>query len=197
MDAAQTYTTRGTALRAPDPGSLNQPSANSRRAGWPALAVQISRLARKRGVDPEELIEPFLQVRFLPFQQLDLLQAFLTTKRQRVGVGIPFLGGDHLADFAERKAELLALQDQGKAGPIALRVQTAQSLALGREKALILVEAQGPQRDAEVARQLADREFNFGGGIHVISSLAGAPDTGRGILCLVGIIHCESSQHIE
>src|SRR5258707_1340664 len=89
MDAAQTSNTAGTALRAPGPGSFNQPLANSRRASWPALAVQISRLARKRGVDPEELIEPFLQIRLLPFQQLDLLQTFLTAERQRVGVGIP------------------------------------------------------------------------------------------------------------
>src|SRR5205807_3311420 len=195
--AAQISRTSGAALRAPIAAVSISRRPALRGAGRAALAVELSGLARKRGVDPEKLVEPFLQVRFLPFQQLDLLKAFLAAERQRIGVGIPFLGGDHLADFAQRKAKFLALEDQGKAGPVALRVQAAQPLALRREKALVLVEAQGPQRDAEVARQLADREFNFGGGIHVISSLAGDPNGGRGMLCLEGIIHCEASQHSE
>src|SRR3954471_5474126 len=102
---------------------------------------------------------------------------------------MPFLGGDHLPNFTESETQLLALQDQGKARPIALRVQTTQSLALRREKSLVLVEAQRPQRNAEVTRQLANREFNFGGGFHFVSSLAGDPDSRGRMLYLVGIIH--------
>src|ERR1700704_245517 len=122
-------------------GALSSNRPTSRGTGWPAFTVQIGRLARKRGVDPEEFTEPFFQVRLLAFQQLDLLQALLTAERQRIGVGVPFFGGDHLTNFTKRETQLLALQDQGKTRPIAQRVKPAQPLALRRKKPLVLVEA--------------------------------------------------------
>ena len=68
---------------------------------------------------PMQLAQTFLDLGFLPLQHLDLLEAFLATEAQRIAVGLVLLRGDHLADLAEREAELLALQDQCEPSAVA------------------------------------------------------------------------------
>src|SRR6186997_813799 len=107
--------------------------------------------AAERGVDPGELVEPFLDFELLLLQKLDLLQAFLTAQTQRLGVSIAaFLGRDHLADLTEREAELLALEDQREPRPVALRIEPAQAFAMRRDQPFVLVEAQCAQRHPEL-----------------------------------------------
>src|SRR6267154_2005244 len=105
------------------------------------LARIAAKLSRKRRVDLLQLFKPFLYLAFLPFQETDLLQALLPAERQRVAIGRGFLGGDHLADFAQREPELFSLQDQCETGPISLRIEPVQAVAMGRDKSLVLVEA--------------------------------------------------------
>jgi len=47
--------------------------------------------------------------------------------------------------------------DQLQPGPVAGVIDPRLSLAGGRQQALVLIEAQGPRRRAELAAQLADR----------------------------------------
>jgi hypothetical protein len=66
---------------------------------------------------------------------------------------------DQLADLGQREAEALAAQGQLEAGTVARRVDAALAVALRREQALVLVEADRARRDVELARQFADGEF--------------------------------------
>src|ERR1043165_5740804 len=144
----------------------------------PGLARAVVELARERLVDPVQLAQAFLDLHFLPLQQLDLLEAFLAAQGQRVAVGLVLLGRDHLADFAEREAQLLSLQDQRETGAIAVRIQAIEAVAMRRDQALVLVEAQRAQRHSEFARQFADGERGLARR-SVIPGVARRPDTGR------------------
>src|ERR1043165_4702293 len=112
----------------------------------------VAELARERPVDPVQLTKPFFDLGFLTLQQLDLLEALLAAQGERVTVGFVLLGGDHLADLAEREAELLALEDQRETGAVALRIQPVEPVAVRRDQTLVFIEAQRAQRYSEFAR---------------------------------------------
>jgi len=63
---------------------------------------------------------------------------------------------DQFADLGQRQAEALAAQRQFQARAVARRIDAALAGALGREQAVVLVEADRARRDVEFARQLAD-----------------------------------------
>jgi len=94
----------------------------------------------------------------LPLQQPDLLDAFLA--RELKGIGLPpaLLHGEHLADFLQGEAELLALEDQGEAVAVRLAVDTRRAVALRRNQSPLLVKAQRAEGNAEFAANFADRE---------------------------------------
>src|SRR3954454_2435141 len=172
-------------LRAFDVEGQPGPTPSSRSAGAPIG------LPAERSIDAGELVEPFLDLFLLLLQQLDLLQALLPAQTQRLRVSIAFLGSDHLADFAKREAQLLALEDQRKPRPIALRIEPAQALAVRRDQSLVLVKPQRTQRHVELARQLADGEGSLAARLVSFRGLSSPHLCDRGFH-VAGIIHFDS-----
>src|SRR3954453_894783 len=111
--------------------------------------------------------------------------------RPSLRVSIAFLGSDHLADFAKREAQLLALEDQRKPRPIALRIEPAQALAMRRDQPLVLVKSQRAQPHVELARQLADGEGSLAAGLVSFRGLSSPHLCDRGFH-VAGIIHFDS-----
>src|SRR6185312_7158750 len=69
------------------------------------------------GVDRPQLRQRELDIATAALEKLDLLDAFFTADRQRL-VAAAGAGGQHVADFAERETQPLALQDDRQ--PIAV-----------------------------------------------------------------------------
>src|SRR5215213_2654922 len=77
----------------------------------------------------------------------------------RLAAGIsPRSSATHGADFRQGEAELLALEDDGKSGAIAGVIDASRALATRRKETAILIEAQRPQGNPELAREVANRK---------------------------------------
>ena len=67
---------------------------------------------------------------------------------------------DHLADLGQREADALAAQDPGEPRAVAVRIDALRAAPLGRDQPFVLVEAQRAGGDAELGRQVGDREIS-------------------------------------
>src|SRR5690349_10723455 len=136
---------------------------------------------RQAGQRALELDDRAIDLVALAAQELELLDDLLAAELEAADIGclpgdraLLVLGGEHGADLDEREAALLALQDQRKTSTIALRIDARQARAGGRDQSARFVEAQGTQRDAEIAGEIADGE---------LPGLSGGGGYGAGFLC--------------
>src|SRR5215217_3113305 len=103
-----------------------------------------------------ELGDRALDLGLLPLEMGELIVDLLSRQPQ---LRRPFaaLGALQKAlNLGERKAELLALEDELEPSPLSPVVKARGAGALRLEKAAIFVEAQRPQRDAEFPGEVAD-----------------------------------------
>src|ERR1051326_579398 len=116
---------------------------------------------RERGVDPAQFGESFLGLRELALEQSDLLEAFFTAQPERVARCLAVAIPDHFADFAQREAELLGLENDRKAVRVLAPVTPAVPLAAGAEQSAAFVEAQRAQAYVEFPGEIPDRIGGF------------------------------------
>src|SRR5262245_26435316 len=131
------------------------------------LACLVSRalLVRERTeqrIDAPELGESLVRLGDLAFEMRDLLAAFFRSQLQPVLRGAALLRLDHLADLGQREAELLALDDHGEAVAVLAAEDAAPPVALRREQATALIEAQRTVGQVELAGELVDTVFGLG-----------------------------------
>jgi hypothetical protein len=105
-----------------------------------------------------ELNESLLDVDLLLLQMADLIVNLVERQLQVCGRNLATaLLGDHRADLGEGEAELLPLQNHREARAVTGIINARSAISPGREKTAVLVEAQRPQRDPELAGEVADR----------------------------------------
>ncbi len=109
------------------------------------------------GDEALELVDRGVDVELLLGEQVDPGAAFFEREAAlRGAVVVDVVKVDHLADLGEREADPLAAQDPGEAGAVAPRIDAGQALALRRDQALVLVEAERAGGDSELVAKLGD-----------------------------------------
>src|SRR4051812_6825704 len=117
-------------------------TVDSGRKGFLALGLELG----DRGLD----------LGLLPLEMGELIVDLLSRQPQ---LRRPFaaLGAlEKALNLGKRKAELLALENELEPSPLGTVVEARGAGPLRLEEAAILVEAQGPQRDAEFPGEVAD-----------------------------------------
>src|SRR5262249_3834713 len=110
-------------------------------------------------VDLTQLCQRLFDLAPLTLQQIDLLHALLAADRERVGAA-PCARSEHFADFGQSEPESFALQNQREAITIPVAIDTRARVSLGCEQTLALVKSQCAQREARLARKLADGKIS-------------------------------------
>src|SRR5687767_3287770 len=118
-----------------------------------------AQLLQHDGFELLQLAERGLDVGALALELGDAGAALFERDRElahmaRIGV----VEVQHLADLGEAEAEPPPAQDKAEPRPVTRRIDARLPLAPGLQQPLILVEADGPVRAAELLRQVADGE---------------------------------------
>src|ERR1700759_862276 len=137
------------------------PRARSLSIGLSALVVAFGidaallELGRDLGLDFLELADVCVEIATLAFQIGDVQPAAAQELAQLLHAGaVDLVEVEQLLDLGQREAEPLAAQDPAEPRAVVHAVEPGEALAARLDQPLVLVEAHGARRDAELARQL-------------------------------------------
>ena len=110
-------------------------------------------------MDPAQFDQRLLGLGDLAFEMRDLLDAFLRRQLQAVLGRAAGLRVDHLADFGQREAEFLALEDEREPVAVGTAEEPPPTVTSGVEQAAALVETKGAVGQREFIAEIVDGEF--------------------------------------